>query len=276
MRTPGRTLTLLALLLIGPASAARAHQFWLSPSIYSGAPCRPIAVGAFAGTGFRGEGKPWSPDHAVRFLVRAGRVLDLAPAAAPGDFAWARFAPSDAGGAMLAFESTFTPIELPAAAFDRYLEEEGLMAARRARAGMPAGIPGRERYRRCAKAWLGGADDRRANTPLGLPLEIVPGAAPGAAARLLVRVLRGGRPLAGALVQAWRAPLGPGAVPRDASERDSAGVVWKGRTDGRGLVVVPVAEAGEWLVSAVDMVPSSNRVEADWESTWASLTFARR
>jgi hypothetical protein len=36
-----------------------------------------------------------------------------------------------------------------------------------------------------------------------------------------------------------------------------------------------VRESGEWLVSLVDMVPSAEPSEADWESTWASLTFAR-
>jgi len=274
MRTPGRNLILSALLLGAPAHAL-AHQFWLAPSTYRGAPGRPITIAAFAGTGFRGEEKPWSPDHGVRFVVRAARVLDLTTAASVGDHAWARFAPSDAGGAMLAFESTFTPIQLPAAAFDRYLDDEGLTEARRARAHAGLGVPGRERYRRCAKAWLSGGDASRATAPLGLPLEIVPGSLPGASVSLPVTVLRGGRPLRGAKVQAWRDAVAASGLPRDASTRDSVGVVWSGRTDPRGRVVVPVRQAGEWLLSVVDMVPSSNRAEADWESTWASLTFAR-
>jgi len=40
-------------------------------------------------------------------------------------------------------------------------------------------------------------------------------------------------------------------------------------------VSVPVAVDGEWLLSVVQMVPSAAPAEADWESTWASLTFER-
>src|SRR5882762_1246091 len=108
--------TLIAFALTaGPADA---HQFWLAPSGYVTPPGRALEIRAFAGTGFRGEAKPWSPAHCVRFVARAARVLDLTRAASPGDFAWARFAASDAGGAMVAFESGFTPIELPAAQFN--------------------------------------------------------------------------------------------------------------------------------------------------------------
>jgi uncharacterized GH25 family protein len=175
---------------------------------------------------------------------------------------------------MLAFESGFTPIELPGAQFNAYLAEEGLdgpIAARR----QSGSDPGRERYRRCAKSWLAGQDAARATAALGLPLEIVPLVLPGTQPILPVRVLWNGRPLSGALVNAWRAPSGAGGVPTDAATRDSIGVVWRGRTDARGEAAVPVAGAGEWLLSVVQMVPCPDRGEADWESTWASLTFQR-
>jgi hypothetical protein len=176
---------------------------------------------------------------------------------------------------MLAFESGFMPIELPAPQFNAYLKEEGLDGplAERRRSG--AEKPGRERYRRCAKAWLAGQDAERATTALGLPLEIVPLAVPGIEPVLHARVLWNGRPLPGALVNAWRAPLGIGGSSTDAATRDSLGIAWKGRTDVRGEVSVPVASAGEWLVSLVHMAPCEARDEADWESTWASLTFER-
>jgi hypothetical protein len=53
------------------------------------------------------------------------------------------------------------------------------------------------------------------------------------------------------------------------------GVASAARTDAHGEVTVRCAEPGEWLVSAVHMVPSSDVSKADWESTWASLTFVR-
>jgi uncharacterized GH25 family protein len=257
------------------AGRAEAHQFWLASSEYVAGPGRVAEIRAIAGTGFRGEPKPWSPSHSVRFAARTSRVVDLSQAASPGDFAWARFAPSDAGGALLGFESGFTSIELPAAQFNSYLEDEGLDAPLAARRRGGWTTPGRERYRRCAKTWQGGDEADRATAPLGMPLEIVPAAAPGAAPLLRARVLWNGRPLAGALVKAWRAPLGPGGAPTDGATRDSVGIAWQGRTDAKGEVAVPAAQPGEWLLSVVHMVACSDRAEADWESTWSSLTFER-
>jgi len=283
-----RTLLLTCIVaLTAAANPAKAHEFWLSPSRYAGGG-GPIAVRALAGTGFRGEEKPWDPGHTVRFIARVARSIDLTRAASPGDFTWASFVPSDQGGAMLAFESGFTPIELPAAQFETYLANEGLDGPLAARHRSRATGPGRERYRRCAKVWLMGAAAQpraehalahaqlapgqvdRATAVTGLPLEIVPLSAPGAEPTMCARVLWNGTPLAGALVKAWRATLGT-----DAASRDSIGVAWSGRTDARGKFVIPTADAGEWLVSTVQMVPCPDRAQADWESTWASLTFER-
>ena len=72
---------------------------------------------------------------------------------------------------------------------------------------------------------------------VGLPLELVPLASPGEAPRLALRLFYRGRPLAHALVKAWRQPLVSGAVTRDPETRDSVGVAWQGRTDARGEVV---------------------------------------
>ena len=116
----------------------------------------------------------------------------------------------------------------------------------------------------------------RATTPIGLPLEIVPVSAPEAGARLRVRLLWQGRPLAGALLKAWRSPLGEGGAPRDAESRDSVAVAGQARTDASGEATIDTGATGEWLLSAVHMEPCADRAKADWESTWASLTFVRR
>jgi len=265
---------LLTLGLCAPGQAI-AHQYWLAPSTYAVAAGRPVDLGAIAGTGFRGERKPWSPPLAVRFVARTAREVDLTRAASPGNLVWARFAPSDAGGAMIAFQSTFTPIELPGAKFNDYLEEEGLTDALAARRAAASETPGRERYRRCAKTWLTGTDAARATQPIGLPLEIVPLGIPGSDAQLRARVLWDGKPIAGVLVKAWRAPLTSLGAPQDGEARDSVAVAWRGVTDAQGAISIPASEAGEWLVSSVHMEPSADAHEADWESTWASLTFER-
>ncbi len=269
-------LAWIALLLPAlPARPAFAHEYWLAPARYDVRPQPPVELGAIAGTGFRGERKPWSPARCVRFVARAERTLDLARGATSGEDVWARFAPADDGGAMLAFESGYIPIELPGPQFDAYLAEEGLRAplAARRRAGTHGA--GRERYRRCAKAWLSGRDADRATEPVGLPLEIVPHALPGSGPALRVRVLLNGQPLPGARVKSWRSPLGPAGDPLDPSARDSVAIAYEVATDARGEVTVPCAAQGEWLVSVVDMQPCRDRAVADWESTWSSLTFAR-
>ena len=267
-------LTGLGLLALVPGPA-RAHEYWLAPSRYAVPAHEAVEVGAVAGTGFRGERKPYSSARCLRFEARAGRRLDLSRVARDGTRVWARFAPSDSGGAVLAFESNFATIELPAAQFDAYLELEGLDAPLAFRRASGQTGPGRERYRRCAKTWLAGSDGTRARAVVGLPLELVPLAVPGEAPLVRMRLLFRGRPLEHALVKAWRAPLGSGGIPLDPETRDSVGVAWQGRTDARGEVAVPVAAPGEWLVSAVHMVPSADRATADWESSWASLCFAR-
>lgn len=275
-RTLVTAATLTSLAALAPAPSL-AHEYWLAPSAYRAGPGDTVSVGALAGEGFAGERKGFAPGRALRWRVRAGLDLDLdlTPVATAGDTAWARFAPADRGGLLFAYESDFAPIALDAATFERYLAAEGLdapLAARRARADT---VPGRERYRRCAKSWLAGTDAGRATATLGMPCEIVPISVPGAGPRLRVRVMFEGRPLAGALLGAWRQPFAAADRPADPARRDGVGAAWRGRTDARGEATVPVERAGEWLLGVVHMIPSRDPVVADWESTWASLTFAR-
>jgi uncharacterized GH25 family protein len=108
-----------------------------------------------------------------------------------------------------------------------------------------------------------------------MTMEIVPLADPTTAGRLPVRVLFRGQPLAGALVRAWNRPLLGAASPADPSARDSLGPVLQVRTNAHGEARLTAAHAGEWMVSAVHMEPSSDPVAADWQSWWASLTFAK-
>ena len=272
----GRALLLLGILqsLLPPAAAA--HEFWLAPSSYRAAAGDTVAIAAFVGTGFRGERKPYATTRALRFELNGPRTLDLRPAGMNGDLTFARFVAADGGGCLVAYESDFVPIELGAAEFDRYLALEGLDGPLKARArlGARAG-PGRERYARCPKTWISGGETSRLTRPAGLTLELVPANDPTAAPSLRVQLLYRGRPLAGALVRSWNRPLNRSVVPADAAARDSVGPQGEVRTDRQGFATLAVDRPGEWLVSAVHMVPSADRSAADWQSFWASLTFAR-
>jgi hypothetical protein len=216
----------------------------------------------------------------VEFAWQANRRLALAASAAEGETRWARQAFMDTAGGWVQYQSTFASIELPADEFDAYLAEEGLDKPLAARTALDPRPPGRERYRRCCKAWLDGRDERRAMRPLGQPLELVPRTRPGAAPELRVRVFWQGRPLAGVLVKTCQ-PLAADGSTRPVLERDSVAVAQAVRSDANGDVRLDVGAPGEWLVSAVHMLPASQTQhapgtpDADWESTWASLTFAR-
>jgi len=270
----GRALLLLGILqsLLPPAAAA--HEFWLAPSSYRAAAGDTVAIAAFVGTGFRGERKPYATTRALRFELNGPRTLDLRPAGMNGDLTFARFVAADGGGCLVAYESDFVPIELGAAEFDRYLALEGLDGPLKARAKLGAG-PGRERYARCPKTWISGRETSRLTRPAGLTLELVPANDPTAGPSLRVQLLYRGRPLAGALVRSWNRPLNRSVVPADAAARDSVGPQGGVRTDRQGFATLAVDRPGEWLVSAVHMVPSADRSAADWQSFWASLTFAR-
>ena len=260
---------LLALLAV--AAPASAHEYWLSTNTWRCAPGESVVVRAMVGTGFRGELKPYTPKRVVRFTFEGTRALDLLPVGVNGESVWARVTPSDALGAVVCYESNGTYIELPSAEFDRYLKLEGLAAPLAARARLGAAAPpGRELYRRSCKAWVRGSDAARITRAYGLPLELVPDADPAAASarQVGIRVLYEGKPLAGALVRAWRRPS-------SAAESDSIGPSASARTDASGHVSLALAGEGRWLVSTVHMVPSPDPKLADWQSTWASLTFRR-
>ena len=278
---PLRPAVLGLALLAASSGAAVAHQFWLDVSDHAPRRGDSVEVRALSGTGFRGETRPWTAGRCVEFSWQTYRRFALAPFASEGETRWARQAFMDTTGGWVQYQSTFASIELPAGEFDGYLTEEGLSGPLEARGRLDPRPPGRERYRRCCKAWLDGRDERRATKPLGQPLELVPRSRPGAASELRVRVLWQGHPLAGALVKTWRQPLAANGHTRPVLERDSVEVAQEARSDVNGDVRLDVRAAGEWLVSTVHMVaapetpPAPGTPDADWESTWASLTFAR-
>ena len=247
-----------------------AHEFWLAPSTYAAAAGDTVSIRAFVGSGFRGEAKPFGARRVQRFELRAAARRDLSRLGSNGGLVYARFIAPDGGGALVAYQSDFASIELPGPRFEQYLAAEGLDGPRTARARTQAeDAPRRERYARCAKTWIAGKEPSRAEQVIGMPLEIVALADPAAADRLPLQVLYGGKPLAAALVRAWNT-----TATLAASERDSVPPACSSRTDAHGIVTLAIDHPGEWLVNAVHMVASGDP-DADWESYWASLTFAR-
>lgn len=253
----------LALCLLAVAalpSAGRAHDFWIEVD----AALELQTVGLRVGPDY------WPLDAYPRSVLHARRFGVIGPDGpeyeVPGeegdDPAGAFRAPP--GVYAVVYESVGSPIQLEAAKFTHYLEEEGQtdVIAARAASGT-SDEPGRERFYRSAKALVhvdGG--DGTVDGYYGLPIEIVPLAsveALEAGGRLEFILLFSGRPLPDTRVAAYRWPGGPASV---------------GRTDARGRVTLNAPASGRWLVKAVHMVPGPRRAQAEWHSYWASLTFS--
>jgi Domain of unknown function (DUF4198) len=160
-------------------------------------------------------------------------------------------------------------IQLEPDKFEDYLKEEGLtdVIAWRASHG-EARKPGRERYSKYAKALLlAGTPDGYYDHQAGFAIEIVPEKDPyllKPGEQLPVKVLFQGKPAAGLSMEAaWAGPQGKG-------------VQRVGTTDSQGRIVVPLRAAGRWRLHTIKMERCTEPAVADWESSWASLTFELR
>ena len=98
--------------------------------------------------------------------------------------------------------------------------------------------------------------------PMGLRLELVAESQPESASGTALssfRLLYEGAPLAGALVTATK----PGTA--------EPGLAARTGVDGR--VSFRLRSPGMWRLAAVHLVDPPRKLDADWESLWASLTF---
>ena len=258
-------------------TSALAHEFWLEAPRFRIQPGETMHVRTFVGADFKGES--WTTKAAkVQRLVRYGPAdsTNLTPqnASATDTFRTA-FTFAQPGTHVVLLQSTNSFIELPAKEFTAYLREEGLDYALKLRQeNDQTAQPGRETYRRCAKTLVQvgelapPATDSACRRVYGLPLEIVPEQNPyrlTADKALTVRVLRHGKPAFGAAVQVWQRQ--PGGLPT---------THYTTRANQNGRVLLRLSGPGPYLLAAVDMgaAPAQLRDRADWQSTWASLTFA--
>ena len=161
-------------------------------------------------------------------------------------------------------------IRLEAKDFNEYLATEGSPALllQRKQTGEET-LPARERYSKHVKALLQAGSTRSSGygTVLGYPAELVPlrnpyALRPGQALR--IRALVNGKPEASQLLY-YGGRKASGTPVRERSIR----------TDHAGVASIPVPSSGQWYIKFIHMVkvPSDT---VDYESTWATLTFATR
>jgi hypothetical protein len=184
-----------------------------------------------------------------------------------GTAALGRFRAPASTGFLITAHTMPNYIELPAAKFEEYLEHESLDSVRAWRKGNgEAGKAGRELYSKYVKSILHTAGaDAFVTKPTGEVIEFVPLADPSglkSGERLTVQILFRGAPAAGLHVEAsW---AGGGEVKQHQV----------GRTDAAGKIDIPLDRAGLWKLHAIQMERRKDTAKADWESFWASLTFA--
>ena len=265
------------LLLLALSAALFAHDYWIEPSPARLAKAGTTVLRLQVGEPFHpDEERVWQPEKTTRFVrFDAKGEHDLAKGLVAGAAPLGTIElPSD-GLHLLVMERAPATIELDAAKFTAYLEEEGLdhVITERRKRGEEA-KPGRERYRRSLKALVrvGAAKDAVATTVVDAgqqTIELVPHGDPtlatsasGAAVPfdLVVEARFRGEPLAGLALHANHVDHAAGALVR---------------TDAKGLATIRIDAEGAWIVTAVHMIRGDEPTIADWESYWTSLTFTR-
>lgn len=268
MKTCWKRNAALVLVAWAASLSALAHEFWIDTSPPAPAAGAPVSMTLRVGEFYTGELVGITSAHAVSLhALSAGMDDDLTSKVPTGSMLPAlRLSFARAGSHLLAYESHPSQVVLAADKFHAYLHDEGLdWVIRQREAAGTAATPGRERFRRSAKALLkvGGESDGASTRVTGQRMEIIPledplARAPGATLRFQLRFE--GQPRPGVLVKAWHKQGGQITTIRSTS-------------DAQGQFELTLPFAGRWMLSAVHMVPATGSPEVDWDSFWGSLSF---
>lgn len=266
-------LSVLLLWLLCCTESAAAHDFWLQPEQFWVGPQALTSLTLQVGHGPDRQRSPIASRRITRFEAIApnGTAMDLhAHLRVGGKTEDGEFLFPVAGTYVLVLQTDDQAQSfLPAIRFNDYLRTEGLTAALEYRERMHrTNADGSENYSRIAKSIIQvgsstGVLPASASTPLGLPLEIVPECNPYAEprpARLRVRVIYEGRPLAGGLVKLTNL------------EHDAQPVEMQ-RTDRMGRASFIMPHSGAWLLNVIWTRPLPSSRETDFETVFSSLSF---
>ncbi len=250
------------------AMVAWGHDLYLMPEKFTVPAAGPLRVVFQNGDAFPAGSSNVKPERLrdTRAVMKAGASeFEGIKAEAKRTVASVRVAGE--GVAILTARTIPNFIELAPAKFASYLKHENLthVLEWREKHG-ETGKPGRERYSKYVKSLVQvGKSDGYFREKTGLTIEIVPDVDPYSVrpgGELPVQVLFRGKPAVNMAVEAaWL-------------EKGKAVVRVVGRTDAEGRVKVPVKAAGPHRLHAIAMERCADAKAADWESFWASLTFA--
>ena len=249
------------------SSLALGHEFWMQPKKFRYTVGEEVKIDLLVGENFTGEN--WDlTKHKVELaqVISAYGKKILTPTVKPTKGDNLTYKLINEGTHLFSMTSNQAYIELDAAKFNAYLEEDGLdnIIALRKKSNQ-LDKPSRENYSRYAKLLVQSGkkiDDDVFKRKLGLKVEIIPLQNPytlKSGDYLECEIQYEGKPLPHQLVKVWsfignRAFLQPVYTEND------------------GRLKFPISNTGPWMVSFVKMI-ESGKPNIDYESMWASLVF---
>ena len=266
-----RTAAITVALLAATAAALAAHDLFLKLDAYWVAPNTTVRIPLLNGTFRKSENS-----------VTRDRVRDVSIVANSGiehisDFDWSdvsdttflKIKTGAPGTYVLGVSTNPKDLKLSGKDFNGYLREEGLgdvVEMRRKKGTL--GEESRERYAKHVKAifQVGTEKSEAYKTPLGYPAEIVPRGNPyelRVGSVLEVQCLVDGSPAANIVVLAGGQAGAKRLPPRPS------------RSDENGIARIKITSRGRWYVKFISM-REVNEADINYESKWATLTFAIR
>jgi hypothetical protein len=262
----------LALVLLA-AATLRAHDLFLRLQRYFVPPNSEVRVYVLNGTFSKSEGAVTRDRLRALDLVGPPGVtpLDTTTWVPAGDTTVLTVRTGDAGTYVVGASLRPRELRLEAKDFNTYLATDGvpdILEARRRSGELDR--PVRERYHKHVKAVLqvGARRSEGFDRALGYPAELVPLDNPYVLRRgapLRVRALVDGQPVANQYIVS-------GGRTADGSRIAQRGV----RTDADGVARIALRSAGVWYVKFIHMARAAGDTTIDYESKWATLTFAVR
>ena len=264
------------LFMIGMLLSSRllAHEFWLLPQMFSYTVGQKVAIRFQVGENFIGNN--WTGNQEKAILLNAASNnyrFDLLPylGKAMGDSA-SLDTVLYPGNYTITYQGKNSYIEMEAAKFNAYLEEEGLLEALRHRQVYNQDtMTGRESYQRCVKTLIriksrmGKSDYLKTSfytSPAGLPLDIVPVDNPynlKGPGEISFSIYFQGKILRGGKAFLWQRK--GGKTTRTEVNIDN------------GIAKATIDPTGTWMLSLVKMIEDPVKGNGYWQSYWGNITW---
>ena len=244
------------------------HEFWIQPNKFIYKRGETINIRFLVGENFKGEN--WNDDKDkinslnLFFDDVSDKKLDDNLTMNKGDSL--QIAMLEEGTTMITLKTKNSFIDLEAAKFNEYLQEDKLTEALEYRLKNGDTLKnGTEYYQRSVKTifQVGNKMTNSYKQQTDLPVDIIPSDNPYSVAKdgnFKVKLLFQGEKLKSAIVKVWH------KLDDKVSEKDYT-------TDDDGEIKFFLASEGEWMISCVKMVKLQNDPKADWQSYWGSLTW---